>query len=142
MRSSDFDRAVQKLEQYAYARNRSTDRELRHISLSDDEAVALLDVLANGVVRQPVPIKEGDPQRVRIVIEATLNGRYVRSVGPHLEAGSMVETTLEQRVGSIIRETITSGLDVTYLDGTGERIWQKPDWDWWAIETKAIDVGE
>jgi hypothetical protein len=37
--------AVDKLQRYAYARDRQADREERTISLTDDEAAALLETL-------------------------------------------------------------------------------------------------
>lgn len=44
--------AILKLSRYAYARNRAVDREPRTVTLTDDEAVAVLDAL--GVVLRDV----------------------------------------------------------------------------------------
>ena len=43
--SPTFREAVEKLERYGMARDRVTDREVRTFTLTDDEAISLLDVL-------------------------------------------------------------------------------------------------
>lgn len=49
MAQTDYDRAIEKLQRYAYARNRDVDRETRTFSLTDDEAVALLERIGKAV---------------------------------------------------------------------------------------------
>jgi hypothetical protein len=43
--SPEYKSAVDKLERYGMARNRVEDREIRQVILTDDEALAVLDVL-------------------------------------------------------------------------------------------------
>lgn len=78
-----------------------------------------------GAVNSSGEVLAGEAQRVRITIEATLNGRYVR---PDLESGEVAD-----QVDRIIRETVVCGLLTTYLDGSGEAIW---------LDGKAILAGE
>jgi hypothetical protein len=61
--TADLADAVGKLSRYAFARDRATERTPRVISISDDEAVALL--MALGWVSKPLPPRDdGRPTEI------------------------------------------------------------------------------